>query len=145
MAATGAKGYVADGIEWLENPGRYRAEVTLSASASASGTPVNVEVWDNNTNRLLARQAILQTDGIQQIVLPVVAPGGPNETVFGGWGPFRANYEAPPPGQRIEVRVWSPGGAAVNVYSADADHRLRRPRASDLALDPTPRNAATRC
>lgn len=119
MAATGAKGYVADGIEWLENPGRYRAEVTLCASASASGAPINVEVWDNNTSTLLARRAIPRTDGTQQIVLPVAVPTGPDATVFGGWGPFRADFVSPPPGQRIEVRVWSPGGAAVNVYSAE--------------------------
>jgi len=119
MAATGAKGDVADGIEWLENPGRYRAEVTLSASGSASGAPVNVEVWDDNTNTLLARRAVPQTDGIAQIVMPVAVPAGPNATVYGGWGPFRADFVSPPPGQRIEVRVWSPGGAAVNVYSAE--------------------------
>jgi Predicted membrane protein (DUF2079) len=119
MAATGATGYVSDGMEWLESPGRYRAEVTLSASAAAPGAPVNVEVWDNNTSTLLARRTIPQTTGIQQIVLPVVAPAGPNQTVFGGWGPFRAVFFSPPPGQRIEVRVWSPGRAAVNVYSAE--------------------------
>ena len=119
MAATGAKGYVADGIEWIEKPGQYRAEVTLSASASASGAPVNVEVWDDNTSTLLARRAVPATDGIQEIVLPVTAPDAPNATVYTGWGPFRAIYEAPPAGQKIEVRVWSPGGAAVNVYSAD--------------------------
>jgi hypothetical protein len=114
MAATGAEGYVSDGLEWLENPGHYAATVTLSASG-----PVNVEVWDDNTNTLLARQTITPTDGIQQILLPVAAPHAANATVFGGWGPFRADFEAPPPGQRIEVRVWSPGGFAVNVYSAE--------------------------
>jgi hypothetical protein len=115
MAATGAKGYVADGIEWTEDPGQYRAEVTLSAS----GAPVNVEVWDDNSNTLVARQTITQTDGIQQIVLPVTAPAAPNATVYAGWGPFRADFNEPPAGQRLEVRVWSPGGAAVNVYSAE--------------------------
>ena len=119
MAATGAKGYVADGLEWLENPGKYRAEVTLSVSGPASGAPVNVEVWDDNTSTLLARQAIPETDGIQQIVLPVTAPPAPNATGYSGWGPFRANFEAPPTGQQIEVRVWSPGGATVDVYSAE--------------------------
>jgi hypothetical protein len=118
MAATGAKGYVADGLEWLESPGQYRAEVTLSAGASASGAPVNVEVWDNNTSTLLARRSIPSTDGIQEIALPVSAPAAPNQTSFGGWGPFRASFTSPPPGQRIEVRVWSPGGVAVNIYSA---------------------------
>jgi len=118
-AATGAKGYVADGIEWLERPGRYRAEVTLSSGVSAPGAPVNVEVWDNNnTSTLLARRSIRATDGIQEIVLPFTAPAARNQTVFEGWGPFRASFVPPPPGQRIEIRVWSPGGVAVNVYSA---------------------------
>lgn len=117
MAATGAKGYVADGMEWLEDPGQYRVEVTLSAAAS--GAPVNVEVWNNNTSTLLARRTVSQTDGPQQIVLPVAVPAGPNQAVFSGWGPFRADFVSPRPGQRIEVRVWSPGGAAVNVYSAE--------------------------
>jgi hypothetical protein len=40
-------------------------------------------------------------------------------TVFGGWGPFRADFVPPPPGERLEVRVWSPGGQTVNVYSAE--------------------------
>jgi hypothetical protein len=114
VTATGAKGYVADGIEWLEQPGLYSAEVTLSAAG-----PVNVEVWDDTSDTLLARRMIPQTSGTQQVVIPVVAPDAPNATVYSGWGPFRANFVSPPPGQRLEVRVWSPGGAAVNVYSAD--------------------------
>jgi Predicted membrane protein (DUF2079) len=118
MAATGAKGYVSDGMEWLEPPGRYRAEVTLSTSA-ASATPVNVEVWDDNTYTLLARRTVPPASGIQQIVIPVTAPPGPNATVFRGWGPFRADFISPKPGQNIEVRVWSPGRAAVNVYGAE--------------------------
>jgi hypothetical protein len=119
MAATGTEGYVSDGMEWPESPGRYRAEVTLSVSAAASGAPVNVEVWDDNTSTLLARRAVPQTNGIQQIVMPVAVPAGPNATVYSGWGPFRADFFPPPTGQRIEVRVWSPGRAAVNVYSAE--------------------------
>jgi hypothetical protein len=113
MAATGAKGYVAYGLEWLENPGRYTVEVTL-----ATAGPVNVEVWDDNTSVLLTRRTIPSTDGVQQIVLPVAAPNAPNSTVYSGWGPFRADFQEPPPGQHIEVRVWSPGGTAVVVYSA---------------------------
>jgi len=114
MTATGAKGYVADGLEWLEKPGGYSAAVTLSAAG-----PVNVEVWDDTTGTLLARRAIPQTSGIQQIVMPVAAPNAPNATAFSGWGPFHADFATPPAGQNLEVRVWSPGGEAVNVYSAD--------------------------
>ncbi len=118
MAATGAAGYVSDGMEWLERPGRYRAEVTLSTSTASTAT-VNVEVWDDNTFTLIARQAVRLDGGTQQVVLPVTVQAGPNATVFGGWGPFRADFLSPKPGQNIEVRVWSPGGTAVNVYSAE--------------------------
>jgi hypothetical protein len=34
------------------------------------------------------------------------------------WGPFRAQFVPPPSGERLEVRVWSPGSTAVNVYRA---------------------------
>lgn len=114
VSATGAKGYVADGMEWQEPPGSYRATVALSAAG-----PVNVEVWDDTTDTLLARRTIPATDGIQQVTMPVDAPHAPNATVFSGWGPFRADFVPPPAGQLLEVRVWSPGGFAVSVYSAD--------------------------
>lgn len=116
MAATGAKGYVADGIEWQGiRPGRYLADVTLSTTSA-----VNVEVWNNTTHSvLLARQNLLPTDGIQTIALPVNATVPYRATAYSGWGPFRSEFDKPPAGERLEVRVWSPGGAAVSVYSAD--------------------------
>jgi hypothetical protein len=113
MAATGAAGYVSDGMQWQERPGRYRVTVTLSAWG-----PVNVEVWDDTTNALLARQSVAPTDGIQQIALPINAPDARDASVFSGWGPFQADFVSPRAGQGLEVRVWSPGGVAVNVYSA---------------------------
>lgn len=112
MAATGAKGYVSDGLEWLKTPGRYVATVKLSAFV-----PVNVEVWDDTTNTLLARRTI-RAPRTEQVTVPVTAPAARSATVYSGWGPFSAYFTPPPPGQRLEVRVWSPGGAAVNVYSA---------------------------
>jgi len=114
LAATGAQGYVADGLEWLKPPGRYVAGVTLSASA-----PVSVEVWDNTDDTLLARRTIPPTAGIEQVMVPVTASEAADGVAYSGWGPFRAQFVPPPPGQRLEVRVWSPGNAAVNVYSAD--------------------------
>jgi hypothetical protein len=114
VTATGARGYVADGIEWQEPAGSYRATVALSATG-----PVSVEVWDDTAGTLVARRTIPATDGIQQVTLPVDAPHAPNATVFSGWGPFRADFVPPPAGQLLEVRVWSPGGFAVSVYSAE--------------------------
>ncbi|HEX4090258.1 MAG TPA: DUF2079 domain-containing protein [Trebonia sp.] len=114
MAATGAQGYVSDGLEWLEPPGPYQAAVTLSAAG-----PVNVEVWDDTTGALLARRSITGTSGTQRVVMPVAAPHAPNAVDYAGWGPFHADFALPPLGQNLEVRVWSPGGEAVDVYSAD--------------------------
>jgi len=111
--ATGARGYVIDGIQWQERLGSYVASVRLSASG-----PVNVEAWDDTGNVLLARRTVSAAKGVQDFTFPVPvarrywAPG------YGGWGPFRAEFVPPPPGQRIEIRVWSPGGETVNVYRA---------------------------
>jgi hypothetical protein len=51
--------------------------------------------------------------------MPVAAPHAPNAVDYAGWGPFHADFALPPLGQNLEVRVWSPGGEAVDVYSAD--------------------------
>jgi Predicted membrane protein (DUF2079) len=112
VTSTGRPGYVADRLEWRRWAGRFRASVTLSAAG-----PVNVEVWDNTGNVLLARQSLPGSGGIQTVTLPVTAPGYPN-FLYGGWGPFLAKFGGGPKTQRIEVRVWTPGGAAVNVYAA---------------------------
>lgn len=114
VAATGAEGYVADQLEWQAPPGRYVADVTLSAS-----TAVNVEVWNNTSNKLLSRRSITATNGIRTVAVPVNATVPYRAASYSGWGPFRADYIQPPSGERLEVRVWSPGNASVNVYNAD--------------------------
>lgn len=114
VTSTGGRGYVADGLAWLRPPGRYRAFVTLSAAG-----PVNVEVWDDTGGRLLARRSIPATAGVESVALPVDAATSYRASAYSGWGPFRAEFVQPPPGQRLEVRVWSPGGGRVNVYSAE--------------------------
>jgi hypothetical protein len=112
VTSTGQRGYVADGLQWLENPGGFVA----SAAVSASG-PVNVEVWNDNCGALLARRTVPATTGIDSITIPVQVAVACSAPVFSGWGPFRASMIAPPPGQRLEVRVWSPGHERVSVYS----------------------------
>ena len=113
VVATGPKGYVSDGLEWRRPAGRYQASVTLSSSG-----PVNVEVWNNNANVLLARRTVPATSGTLSVTLPVSALTAYPPPTYSGWGPFRAIFLPPPPGQRLELRVWSPGGESVNVYSA---------------------------
>ena len=114
VTSAGGEGYVTDGLTWQEPPGRYQALVTLSTSG-----PVNVEVWNDTGHTLLARRSIPATAGIESIALAVDATTAYRTGAYSGWGPFRADFLPPPPGQRLEVRVWSPGSGAVNVYSAE--------------------------
>jgi hypothetical protein len=113
MTSSAGKGYVADEIAWQQPPGRYQASVTLSATG-----PVNVEVWNDTGNVLLARRNIPATTGVESVVLPVDAAAAYRSPRYSGWGPFRADFVPPPPGERLEVRVWSPGTGTVNVYGA---------------------------
>ena len=47
---------------------------------------------------------------------------------YSGGGRSGPHY-APPPGQRLEVRVWSPGGQAVSVYRAGLTRQVATPAA----------------
>jgi hypothetical protein len=114
--ATGAGGYVADQLEWRAPTGRYVADVTLATSG-----PVNVEVWNDTGNPavLLSRRTVLASGGPLQVTVPVNARTAYRDELFSGLGPFHAEFNAPPPGQRLEVRVWSPGNTQVDVYGAE--------------------------
>lgn len=114
VTSTGGRGYVADQLQWQEPPGHYQAQVTLSTTG-----PVNVEVWNDTGNTLLARQTIMATNGVETVALGVDARTVYHASTYSGWGPFRADFIPPPAGNVLEVRVWSPGGSVVNVYSAD--------------------------
>jgi hypothetical protein len=67
---------------------------------------------------LLARQSVPSTRGATTVTLPVAATTPYRVRAYAGWGLFRAGFTNPPPGQRLEVRIWSPGHESVNVYSA---------------------------
>jgi len=84
----------------------------------SSTGPVNVEIWDDNNDQMLARRMLTGTDGIARVTLPVDATVPYRSHVFTGWGPFRSDFISPPAGQRLELRVWSPGGETVSVYGA---------------------------
>jgi hypothetical protein len=75
----------AEVLAWQVPSGRYQASVTLSASG-----PVNVEVWDDTGDALLARRMLPATNGVESISLPVDATTAHPAQLFHGWGPFRA-------------------------------------------------------
>ena len=98
---------------------------------SSSG-PVNVEVWDDTGGALLTRRTLPDTHGTETVVLPVAATTPYRAHQFAARGPFQAHFINPPAGQRIELRIWSPGGSRVTVYSAT----LRGPGPGPLTQRP---------
>jgi len=113
VTSMGRQGYVVDRLEWQQPPGPYQATVTLSATG-----PVVMEVWDDTADTLIARQSVPPTAGIQAVTVPVEALNEYQATVFGGWGPFRTKFPDPMAGERLEVRIWTPGSGTVSVYQA---------------------------
>ena len=128
VGSAGGQGYVCDGLAWLKPAGRYQASVTLSATG-----PVNVEVWDDNGDVLLARQSLPATAGVESITLPVNATTAysaagllrvgavPGRLYCSAPGPAARGTSVVPrrPGrQRLPGRPDPAGGHACGVTSA---------------------------
>lgn len=112
-ASSGRKGYVVSGDYWRRGLGRYRANVTLSANI-----PVNIEVWNETSNTLLARRDITATNGLQNVSfgVDVTKLAGPQADTVSGSALFKIDPVQPTPGNSFEIRVWSPEGGGVSVY-----------------------------
>ncbi len=111
-ASSGSEpGYVVDKAYWRKPAGTYEAQVALSVSGVA-----NVELWDADAKRLLARKVVGRTNGIKTVSITAALSHLVGDQVFSGWGIWR---DAPQvlPGDNLEIRVWSPGGRdQVRVY-----------------------------
>ncbi len=113
-AATGRPGYVVAGDYWRKPPGEYQATVVLSSTEF-----IRVEVWNATGDALLARRNIPPTNGLRAVSLNVDARRAYSEHAYGGEGPFSILPVAPPPGNRLEIRVWTPSGGLVSVASLE--------------------------
>lgn len=115
VAATGEPGYVVSGDYWRVGPGVYQARVILASTGS-----VNIEVWDTTTGKLLSRQTVTATSGETRVSSPVVVLADtPGQRSYKGDGIFRIAPFPAPLGDNLEVRVWTPGGEVVTVYSIE--------------------------
>lgn len=110
LGSSASPGYVFDTDYWREPPGRYDASVTLAASV-----PVNVEVWNATGDVMLARESLPPSNGPETVHVLFDALRSYPHQQFTGWGPLRADFTSPPTGDRLEVKVWSPGGGIVDV------------------------------
>ena len=113
--STGVAGYVCAHDYWGITEGAYHASVRL-----ANATPVNVEVWDVDDDRLLARDELVPDPHNHLVRVPFTLStlGAPQEA-YRGWGPWTVRWKpAGKPGQnQVEIRVWTPGGGTDVVRS----------------------------
>jgi Predicted membrane protein (DUF2079) len=111
--SNGQPGYVIDEGYWREPRGVYRADVTISSSLLA-----NVELWDTTTGKLLERTVLHNTHGKRTVVLTGVLRNTPKQAVLTGSALWKMSPTIPP-GNSLEIRVWTPGGSdRVSVYHA---------------------------
>jgi hypothetical protein len=113
-SSSDAAGYVLFGTEWNELAGTYQMTATVSNTSS-----VDVEVWDASANKLLSRQQLVPSTGIQVVQSTFRVTEEGQQHTYGGVGPFRFDLSPPPLADSIEVRVWSPGSGEVSLYSVE--------------------------
>jgi hypothetical protein len=80
---------------------------------------VDIEVWDASANMLLSRQHVAPTDHRVTVHTAVTVTQERRGQPYGGVGPLRFEPTRPPPGDRIEIRIHTPGTGPVSVYSAE--------------------------
>jgi uncharacterized membrane protein len=109
------RGYVNWGDYYQALSGEFAAQVTLDAHVNGK---VEVEAWNADTNVLLMRRSVPSTRGVQTFTFKFwLDPSQMKpEWVYKGWGPFTQTPIPPPAGNRVEIRVWTPGGGRVDVY-----------------------------
>ncbi len=118
VTSNGQPGYVIDHAYWRELPGTYVADVSLSATTQTNAQ-TNVELWNTTTGALLSRKVVGNTDGRITVHLHGDLPSISPQPLFRGYGLWRITPLPAPPGDELEIRVWTPGGKDhVSVYDA---------------------------
>jgi len=133
--ASGSAGYVVRGDYWRERAGRYQVSVRL-----ATDGPVDVEARDATSKVLLWREALEATGSVQTVTTIVDLRRIAGEHAYQGWGPFRSQVLQPARGDNLELRVWTPGGVAVSVYSLSVrpvGQKHRPPASGSEGLQPS--------
>lgn len=112
LTADGQTGYVLSGDFWREPHGSYSANIRYSSTG-----PINMEVWDDTTNRLLARVRAGRSSIVSNVRLSFELSWEKPGFVYQGAGIFRDLPVPQIPGDEIEVRVWTAGTARVGIWS----------------------------
>ncbi len=108
--STGGEGYVVSGDYWREPIGTYVASLVLSSQVR-----VNVEVWNASADVLLARRDYVPVIKQTSLRIPFKILRESQREPYHGFGIFEILPLQPPRGNRVEIRVWSPGNGKVTV------------------------------
>ncbi len=112
LSANGSTGYVLAYDYFREPAGSYRAVVRLVTEG-----PLNLEVWDNSTDTMLARQPLTATGAPMTIKETFTLDKSVGDNPYSGFGPWIIHPTPGPPGDQLEVRAYTETGAGVKIYS----------------------------
>lgn len=115
--ANGKEGYVVSGDYWTLADGSYRAAATLSISS-----PMAIEVWDDTTGRLLARESVAATNRPETVELDFSlshVQGQATKSFTGSLLWRNVAHEPARFGDELEVRVFSAAGGLGSVQQVD--------------------------
>jgi hypothetical protein len=121
-AGSGSRGCVASGDDFFLPPAMYSASVTLSANV-----PVDVEVWNDTGNVLLARHRVGPTRGQQTVRFTVNAKRQYPDRIPTGYGPFTARMTGTTKttaGDIFEIRVCTSGSGRIRVSTLSLQHAV---------------------
>lgn len=121
-ASTGKKGYTVAYAYWGESPGEYQVNVKMSATGS-----VNLEIWNATDNTLVMRRSPPPNYGVETLTYRFRITTEIPRYAYSGWGPFQILPNEPNPQNEFEIRVWSPGGERINVYSLTFAQLINNP------------------
>lgn len=110
--SNGSSGYVVAGDYWRVLAGRYNARIDLVTSVS-----LNVEIWNATAGILLTHRQIKPSRRDVTLELPIDARHSFPPLLFRGTDIFKISPTPPPPGNQLEIRIWTPGGGRVEVRS----------------------------
>lgn len=119
LGSNGSIGYVMAYDYFREPAGTYRAVVNLATQG-----PLNLEVWDNSTDTMLARQYLTATGAPMTITESFTLSRSIGDNPYSGFGPWTIHPTPGPPGDQLEVRAYSETGAGVKIYSVAIEKRV---------------------
>ncbi len=121
LSSTGVPGYVLSYDYFRMLAGPFEAELTLS-----SETPINVEVWDNSRQTMLARESLVGTRGTTVLKVPFTVPPTFGGHIYSGKWIWVIHPTPEPSGDQIEVRVYAVSGQGVKVYGVQMVHHSHK-------------------